>query len=496
MRFFLAGRDRVTGSVRLVSETTFQNRQDALDSLGMLLPADGSFDGLDLFVGDIEQSTPVVVYKPVVVEPLPGLLLDEPIADAWESPADAAPAELAPLDEPRAVGVDLVEGPYADAVIAELESVVAELATESGPEAPEPMPLMEALRRAADRMEAEGIVAPEPVGETAVATTSEPVAPETPADAEALVAAETEGPAGEEPPTEERVGTPAAAQWPWEAAEAPEPAATAKAETAGGDAEAISVADLTAALQIGSVPLLSDEDLEAPAAFAPVGIEEPAPQVDGMLTAPDDEGFVPKPVIMGDYGAMVPGDVAVESSPEPEVPETPAQETEGAIVEPVPETASEATAAEASDIEEPVLGETVAGEVPEESMDVLPAEPMGVAAETDAVEPAEPMGSLDGDVDRAREDAASAEPAVAEAPEEATDDLPTEPAAAETSEPVDDLLAAIGEPAAPASETKGYSLGGLDMNAYTCEDCVYVGTCPKANEDSPATCGSFQWKSV
>jgi hypothetical protein len=34
------------------------------------------------------------------------------------------------------------------------------------------------------------------------------------------------------------------------------------------------------------------------------------------------------------------------------------------------------------------------------------------------------------------------------------------------------------------------------MNAYTCEDCVYVGTCPKANEDSPATCGSFQWKSV
>lgn len=41
-----------------------------------------------------------------------------------------------------------------------------------------------------------------------------------------------------------------------------------------------------------------------------------------------------------------------------------------------------------------------------------------------------------------------------------------------------------------------YEPGGTDIAAYTCADCVYVQTCPKANQDGPATCGSFQWTSV
>jgi hypothetical protein len=45
-------------------------------------------------------------------------------------------------------------------------------------------------------------------------------------------------------------------------------------------------------------------------------------------------------------------------------------------------------------------------------------------------------------------------------------------------------------------EAKGYEPGGTDIATYACADCVYVETCPKANQEGPATCGSFQWTSV
>ncbi len=457
MRFFLAGRDRVTGTVRLVSETTFPSRQDALDSLGMLLPTDGSFEGVDLFVTDIEQATPVVIYKPVVLEPLPGMPVGEPIADAWESPAGAAPeAVTAAQAAPEAA--ETVEEPYADAVIAELEAVVAEQAAEPVVEEPESLPLMEALRRAADRMEADGIVAPEPVGEG-----SEAVAPLEESVEAPVVAPEPAGDVVETAPAEQPAAAqaqeaPAVAQWPWEAAETSANAEPhAVPEDVPANAESVSIADLTAALDGDPGPLLTDQDMGI-SGYAPEGIEEPAPEVDSMLAASADDGFVPKPVIMGDYGATVPGDVAVESAPVPEQ-----------VIEPVEEP-----------IEVPVEASV------EEAIDVLPAEPMGAAPSVEPAETAEPP------VDEA-EPAAAAVPEVAEA---TGSDLPAEPASATQPEPIDDLLAAIGEPAAVVTESKAYSPGGLDMNAYTCEDCVYVGTCPKANEDSPATCGSFQWKSV
>jgi hypothetical protein len=61
-------------------------------------------------------------------------------------------------------------------------------------------------------------------------------------------------------------------------------------------------------------------------------------------------------------------------------------------------------------------------------------------------------------------------------------------------EPVDDLLATTPDEA--ESEPMIYEPQAIDMDSYTCEDCVYVSTCPKAGQDSPASCGSFQWKSV
>ncbi|MBE0475778.1 MAG: hypothetical protein IBX62_01565 [Coriobacteriia bacterium] len=33
-----------------------------------------------------------------------------------------------------------------------------------------------------------------------------------------------------------------------------------------------------------------------------------------------------------------------------------------------------------------------------------------------------------------------------------------------------------------------------DTADYTCDDCVYVNTCPKHHESEPSSCGSFQWR--
>jgi hypothetical protein len=468
MRFFLAGRDRVTGSVRLVSDLTFASRQDALDSLGMLLPSDGSFDGLDLFVADIEQGTPVVVYKPVVVEPLPGMPADAPIADAWESPPEAPAMDDAAAETSSADVA--VEEPYPDAVIAELEAVVAEPVVEIEPEPPEPLPLMDALRRAADRMEADGIVAPEPVGDAAV-------------------------PAGDVvEPADAVPAEPVGAQWPWEAAEV---AATATDQDTAA-VQASDSADLDDALAGGgSGALLSDHDLGVADAYVPAGAEEPGHDAESMLVPASGEGFVPKPVIMGDYGAPVPGDVAVESAAAPEA-EAAAEPDSAPLV------------AEPQEADTAPMAETVS----DETVHDMPAEEPGgpeaaVLEDTlSAAEPmaaVEPMGAAADDTLAAGPDADATEPtgpdATAEAPsgiEDIPDDhgLPGGPGTSREPEPLDDLLAAIGDLVVPAAEPKAYSPGGLDMNDYTCEDCVYVGTCPKAKEDSPATCGSFQWKSV
>ncbi|MDO8879863.1 MAG: hypothetical protein Q7W44_03545 [Coriobacteriia bacterium] len=51
-------------------------------------------------------------------------------------------------------------------------------------------------------------------------------------------------------------------------------------------------------------------------------------------------------------------------------------------------------------------------------------------------------------------------------------------------------------PVASPEEVVAYvPAGDLDLGEYTCDDCVYVNTCPKVGESSPKECGSFQWKS-
>ena len=87
-------------------------------------------------------------------------------------------------------------------------------------------------------------------------------------------------------------------------------------------------------------------------------------------------------------------------------------------------------------------------------------------------------------------------------------DLEAQQVAATDSEPqaIPDAPEPAGEPETPQApepagdpapaEAKAYEPGELDISAYTCDDCVYLGTCPKYHQDGPSTCGSFQWKSV
>ena len=63
---------------------------------------------------------------------------------------------------------------------------------------------------------------------------------------------------------------------------------------------------------------------------------------------------------------------------------------------------------------------------------------------------------------------------------------------------VDGLSAGTWTPAPRIDDprTAAYEpVAGLDLGEYTCDDCVYVNTCPKVGQSTPAECGSFQWKS-
>lgn len=384
MRFFLVGRHRGSGVVRIVSERSFATRQEALDSLAAAEQVDASFDDSDLFVVDLDAVTPVVVYRPTA-SVAPAASADEPPEEVWVPPV--------PIDE--AISAGLLE-PIDEAT----EDDVAAKAGDEG--------LAAALRRAATSMEAEGVQPAASVEEViaaqstdATAETEEPVAEPARDDALAdeleslasVAAASTSEPADQpapEPSTESSADEPPSS-WPWEPA-------------AGADAP-------------GIVEPASE-------LFRPSGIDEPATTASDMLAAPADD-FTPRPVIMGDYG-------------------------------------------ERDDF------------VTVEEADVAPAE-----AEPDAEIDSATIEDLGIPVERLDE-AESTAGAVASGGDDAV----------LAAEPIDEALTSLEPAAASDADAAAYQPAPIDMDSYTCEDCVYAGTCPKAGEERPATCGSFQWKSV
>ncbi len=169
------------------------------------------------------------------------------------------------------------------------------------------------------------------------------------------------------------------------------------------------------------------------------------------------------------------------------------------------------------------LGEPASDEEPDTVAATDVAEPMGVGGSETAVAEEAPDGGwpwanvepVGDEVVPLDDEAPDTEPVVAPAHDETPD------AAEDTAETVavadadeesmirgsaigDDEFVApkpviMGEYGAedPSDTTPpGYEGGDVQLSDYTCEDCVYANTCPKAGESSPAACGSFQWKSV
>lgn len=244
-----------------------------------------------------------------------------------------------------------------------------------------------------------------------------------------------------------------AAQMEAEGIVAPEsvgPAEEPEAEAEGVPAESVAEAEEPAAAGEASWPWDTAQDAEATgsAKFSLSALEEPAVDVEGGLlrTTMDDETFAAaKPVILGAYGEdqPVPAEPEPELQPEPE-PAAVAPEPEPAAAAPEPEPVPEPAAAGPEPEPEPVA----AGPEPEVEAVVVEQE------ETDEI--SDFIFDLEASI---------AESAPGEAP-----------ASAEESAPV-------------APETVAEVVAGM-----SCEDCVYVATCPNKDQRDPATCGSFQWK--
>ncbi len=102
------------------------------------------------------------------------------------------------------------------------------------------------------------------------------------------------------------------------------------------------------------------------------------------------------------------------------------------------------------------------------------------------LEVAEPAGVAPVDAPPVAPVEAAPDPPVSEAQPSA------EPASLEPGllEDLDDTAPADDE------EPTAYEAGASDIAELTCEECVYLATCPKKGESDPSSCGSFQWKSV
>lgn len=413
MSFFLLGRGP-DGDLILLSETAHQNRKDALARLSELTkdPSFGHWDA-EVFVLDLEAGTPVLLVRP--------------------EPATAEAAE--PTEEIVAEEAE----PVGDAAIA--DEIVAE--AEVAAEAEEAASLKDALARTAERMESEGIVAPESVGP------GEEAAPE--AEAEP----------GE--PERETEAASAEVQWPWAAksAEAGAPEIEIPQEEPVGMAAELVVIDdgsgglateegseivlvevpaepaeelpePIAALEVELVepesvleeepPIAEEPAEEAAPEFVLDDLEAPAPEATPLVQGVDDETFelASQPVVLDDEVLR-----AEEAAPAPEAPGT----------APAPGAAA-APASSADDISAFISG-----------LDQVTSIQGAVA------EPASVSGSAD-----VAPDSAEAAPEAA---------LDAEPVAEQAPEPVP-----------------------------TCEDCVYDRTCPHRDMQTPQNCGSFQWKSL
>lgn len=235
-------------------------------------------------------------------------------------------------------------------------------------------------------------------------------------------------------------------------------------------------ADLTAVLR-----KLADEEVSGPSeaedvpegSHGPSAPEEPvdAAWADAVMAdeASDPRDAAGDPDIAGSSGTEVPEDTPDVPRVQPPMSVRAASETRGeGIVDPVSTDVGGAAPAAPAPETEPVAG---TGSWPWSELVVGPSEPEILLDLDDALpdSPEVPADDL-----------------VLAAPVEVSD-LP----AASDFIDLGDLL--VDEPVQP--EPPGYSVQEATAdNLMTCEDCIYVDTCPHKGERDPVTCGSFQWR--
>jgi hypothetical protein len=371
-----------------------------------------------------------------------GRLVDEGALDLSAShytfDLDAAvPVVVLYRPMPAAAALEAVGEPFASGVLEELTAEEPESTPWLMPEAP-----------AAPRQDAEAAEEPAlaPLEEPAVAPLEEPAVADLAApELVALDELAPEEAAGDNPaePEMDADAPEAGAQWPWD------------------------------------LPVIAPEGLVD--AAAPV--EEPP--TEDLIAEP----LTGEPVIADE--PQIGESVATEQPFEPtaQVPVPEAADAPVAEDEPV-------AAMPSSAVEGPGAATAVVSEEPAEDVGAAipvtsqPDEDEPLIVELDAGDPGEPVDPMD--AFRVSGGEPEVDDAVAAPVREPTPLIVAEPQSV-----LDAEAAAAMRPADDGgAEDRVYEPGALNMNEYTCDDCVYVNTCPNQHQKKPAECGSFQWRSV
>jgi hypothetical protein len=221
-------------------------------------------------------------------------------------------------------------------------------------------------------------------------------------------------------------------------------------------------------------PVVAETGQEPPSAGMPEEAEEPGSWMLGAVE-PVEETSVAEEYRVDTAAPVVEETPSAEAAPVPMVVEHHAELSAVGESEAAAETAPETPLAES----QAPAGAAPEALVAEDAAAVVPVTPLQWPWETGEEAVGEAAPAQD-----------AGEPSVAdaaEAPLGVMDPLGVSAAAA--------TVAGGAGPQEPADD-RGYEPGVLNLNEYTCDDCVYVNTCPNQHQKAPAACGSFQWKSV
>lgn len=458
MAFFLIGRGP-DDDLHLLSSSPFESRQDAMAELSRL-SADSSFDqwDADVFVMDLGSGVPVLLVRPAAeAAAVPQAeIAATGDAYAWEAdlPAQAVPVPVAEVPTfaegalepatwtpPEVVVVQPVE----DAAMAEAIAQEAAPAEEVAGPAEEPEALSELVQP----------VEPEPA-EVAEPSPAEPAALSEEDENDELRAAilrttlhmTAEGIVAPESIMPEAMA-PDISATPAESPQNIEPEAPLDSEATVSAAWPWDTSAETAETESGVAP-------EVAGVYD--ALQEPADE----LPEPDVEAVLRRPVMMGSYDLETDASAAAadsEIAPQPPM----------SLVSRPEETALEAS-----------LGE-VAEQAPEEDSDFIldleAIQPVALSEAETEHEDMSPGPERFADVELQAAESPSRAPAVEVEPEEVQETVPVAPS----------------ESDALVAETPGEEVVS-PLQDYTCEDCVYVATCPNRDQRLPKDCGSFQWR--